>query len=881
MSEKKKILLVDGHSILNRAFYGLPPMTNHAGVPTNGVLGFLNMIFRFLEEEKATHFLVAFDRKEPTFRHEMFAEYKGTRKGMPEELRAQVPIMKEVLKAMDVPIVERAGYEADDILGTISREAVKKGFQVSILSGDRDLLQLATDEILIRIPKTKASGTTVEDYYAKDVLEKYEVTPEEFIDLKGLMGDASDNIPGVPGIGEKTATKIITQFHSIENAYEHLEEIKPKKAKENLEAFYEQAIMSKKLATIKLDCELEYDIEQAILGNLYTKEAYEYFKDLEFKSLLSRFSLEEEKQEEEKISLLKIDQKEKAEMLFEKAFQSDKFGFYITSEEHYFGVILAFSKEEVYGIFENDAMTREWLSSQLSKSCDGNGKAITLHLKSALEHLNVTEDTKNLYDISLGAYLLNPLKDTYHYDDISRDYLGITVPSKEELLGKQGILSAFFEGIEQAKTVLYYMAYIPFCSMECIQNELEEKGMFTLYKTVEIPTVFSLYDMQKRGIAVQKEELKAYGERLVGKISQLETSIWKHAGKEFNINSPKQLGVVLFEDMKLPGAKKTKTGYSTGVEVLEKIKQDHPIIEEILEYRHLTKLKSTYADGLANYIREDGRIHGIFNQTVTATGRISSTEPNLQNIPIRLPLGREIRKVFVPKEGFVFVDADYSQIELRVLAHISGDDTLIESYKKHLDIHAMTASQVFGVPIEEVTEAMRRDAKAVNFGIVYGLSAFGLSQDLGITRKQASDYIDGYFKTYPKVKEFLDNIVKMGKEQGFVETIFHRIRPIPEFRSSNRMQQAFGERVAMNSPIQGSAADIMKIATIRVNKRMKKEQLKSQLILQIHDELLIETSIDEVEIVKQILQEEMIGAANLLVPLEIGISEGNNWFEAK
>lgn len=876
---KKKILLVDGHSILNRAFYGLPPLTNSAGLHTNGVLGFLNMLFKFLEEEKATHLLVAFDRKEPTFRHEMFKEYKGTRKGMPDELREQVPLMKEVLKAMQVPIVEKAGYEADDILGTISREAVKEGYAVSILSGDRDLLQLATDEILIRIPKTKASGTTVEDYYANDVKEQYQVTPEEFIDVKGLMGDTADNIPGVPGIGEKTATKIITTYHSIENAYAHLEEIKPKKAKENLEAYYEQALLSKTLATIKLDCDLDYQLEQAELGNLYTKEAYQYFQKLEFKSLLARFS--EEEKEEVVLELQEIQELSEAEDVFKKAQHAKKFGFALIHEGEFFGISLALSKEEIYFIKEGGFLTRVYLAEQLSNACKGSGMAATMDLKSALSYLSVTEETKGLMDIGIAAYLMNPLKDTYHYDDIARDYLSFTLPSKEECIGKRLIAEAYDNGEEKAKQVLAYVSYIPLEAVECLRETLQQMEMLSLYEEVEMPTIFALYDMQQRGVCVNKEALKEYGDNLVGKITQLEQSIYEHAGQVFNINSPKQLGVVLFEDMKLPGAKKTKTGYSTSVDILEKIRMEHPIIDEILEYRHLAKLKSTYADGLYNYIKEDGRIHGIFNQTVTATGRISSTEPNLQNIPIRLPLGRAIRKVFIPKDGYVFVDADYSQIELRVLAHISGDETLKNAYKNHQDIHATTAAEVFHIPLDEVSDDQRRDAKAVNFGIVYGLSAFGLSQDLNITRKQATEYIERYFKTYPQVKEWLDRMVEEAKEKGMVKTIFNRIRPIPELSSSNFMQRNFGERVAMNSPIQGSAADIMKIATVRVNMRMKKEQLKSQLILQIHDELLIETSIDEVDIVKRILEEEMVGAVSLDVPLEIGISEGNNWFEAK
>lgn len=877
---EKKLLLIDGHSILNRAFYGLPDLTNSAGEHTNAVLGFLNILLKLIEEEKATHLLVAFDVNEPTFRHKMFEQYKGTRKPMPMELREQVPLMKEVLRAMNVLIIEKAGYEADDILGTISKEAAEAGYGVSVISGDRDLLQLATDQILIRIPKTKASGTTIENYYASDVVEAYGVTPTEFIDLKGLMGDTADNIPGVPGIGEKTASKIIKEYQSIENAHEHLDEIKPNKARENLGIYYEQAILSKELATIKTNCEINYDLDQAQLRDLYTKEAFSILKRLEFKNLLSRFNASSQGTELAlKIHL--IEDLGDMEQLVNRALTCEKAGIALWVEEDFLGASFAFEQGIAYFVPVQGFLTKENIIMQLKRLYCSHVKTVTIDLKPQLFYLDIKEDTPDVYDAAIAAYLVNPLKDTYHYEDIARDYLEIMLPSKEELVGKGSLFDALETSKESALKVLGYQAYIPYLALESLMNRLTELKMDELFCTVEMPTIFSLFDLQYRGVKVDKEALYIYGESLVDRITELEQSIYGYAKQVFNINSPKQLGVVLFEDMKLPGAKKTKTGYSTSVDILEKIKHEHPIIQDILEYRHLAKLKSTYADGLAVYIQEDNRIHSKFNQTITATGRISSTDPNLQNIPIRLPLGRAIRKVFIPEEGYIFVDADYSQIELRILADLSGDPTLISAYQNHQDIHATTASEVFNIPLSEVTSDQRRNAKAVNFGIVYGLSAFGLSQDLNISRKQASDYIDKYFNTYPKVKEFLDSTVAKAKEEGMVRTIFNRVRPIPELTSSNFMQRNFGERVAMNSPIQGTAADIMKIATIRVNKRMKQQNMKSRLVLQIHDELLIEASLDEVEEVKKILEEEMTGAASLAVPLEIGISTGNNWYEAK
>ena len=877
---KQKIMLMDGHSILNRAFYGMPDFTNRNGVHTGAILGFFNILYKYLEEEKATHLLVAFDRKEPTFRHERFAEYKGTRKPMPAELHEQVPLLKNILKAMNIPVLERPGYEADDILGTIGRAGEEQGFDVSIVSGDRDLLQLATDIVKIKIPKTKATGTITEEYFAKDVEAAYGVTPTEFIDLKGLMGDASDNIPGVPGIGEKTASKIITTFHSIENAYEHIDEVMPKRAQNNLREYYDQAILSKELATIKTDCELDYQLSDAVLENIYTKEAFELLKELELKSLMKRFEIEEEP--EVSFTCRMVEDMNEIEDIFHEASLEPVIGFqFIIENKECLGLSLSYKKEEAVYIPVQGFIGEDYLGQKMTELIRKVPCAAAMYVKESLTFLEVTEDDHSLADTEVAAYLMNPLKDSYQYEEVCRDYLGFMVPGKTDLLGKTTYSQGLVSEEKKTLTAIGYLSQIPMLAFPVIKEQLIEKNMYRLYTDIEMPTIFSLYDMQKRGIRVEKDELKTYGEQLVGRIDELEKSIHELAGESFNINSPKQLGVILFEKLELPFAKKTKTGYSTNVDILEKLVPDYPIAGQILEYRQLTKLKSTYADGLASYISDDNRIHGIFNQTVTATGRLSSTEPNLQNIPVRMPLGHAIRKVFVPEEGYVFVDADYSQIELRVLAHLSGDENLIKAYHQAQDIHAITASEVFDIPLAEVTSLQRRNAKAVNFGIVYGISAFGLSEDLKISRKEASTYIDKYFATYPKVKQFLDDMVTHAKEEGYVRTMYERIRPIPELASSNFMQRSFGERVAMNSPIQGTAADIIKIAMNRVNMRMKKANMKSRLILQIHDELLIEAAVEEKELVKQILKEEMMGACTLAVPLEIDIQEGMSWYDAK
>ena len=876
MSEK--IVLIDGHSILNRAFFGVPPLTNSEGLHTNAVYGFLNIMFKILDEEKPDYLTVAFDRSEPTFRHQMFDAYKGTRKPMAQELREQVPVMKEVLQAMGITIVEKPGYEADDLLGTIAGMAEAQGMDVSLISGDRDLLQLATDKVKIRIPKTKRTGTEIEDYYAADVVERYQVTPKEFIDVKALMGDSSDNIPGVPGIGEKTATNLIVAYKSIENAYAHLEEITPKRAKTNLEKHYDMAQMSKTLATIEVHAPIEFDMEAAKLTDLYTPEAYVYMKRLEFKNMLTRFSDDMSQNDLEKYFHV-YHELDEIQNFFDGFSAKEAAVSFFEDAGTVYGLAVAESNQNVAYLTCGGFVTEGYLEEQAQKLCDGLDTLVTPDLKGLLKHVRVTE-TKNCIDTTIAAYLLNPLKNEYTYDDLAKDILGQMVPSQVDLLGKLKIKKAADEKPEALELLACYQAYTCIAAKDQLLEQLEEHGMKKLYDEIEMPLVFVLADMEKEGVRAEKAELESYGAQLTGRIAELETSIYEKAGETFNINSPKQLGVILFEKLQMPNGKKTKTGYSTAADVLERLAPDYPIVSEILEYRQLTKLKSTYADGLALCIAPDGRIHSTFNQTITATGRISSTEPNLQNIPIRMELGRLIRKVFVPKDGYVFIDADYSQIELRVLAHMSGDQNLIAAYQHAEDIHRITASQVFHTPLEEVTDLQRRNAKAVNFGIVYGISSFGLSQDLSITRKEAEGYIASYFETYPGIKTFLDRLVTDAKEKGYAETMFGRRRPVPELSSSNFMQRSFGERIAMNSPIQGTAADIIKIAMIRVKQRLDREQLKSKLILQVHDELLIEAAADEEEYVKTLLAEEMRHAADLAVTLEVDVQSGKNWFEA-
>ena len=898
----KKLVLIDGHSILNRAFFGLPDLTNSQGVHTNAVYGFLNIMFKILEEEKPDYLTVAFDVHAPTFRHKMFEEYKGTRKPMADELRQQVPLIKEMLKAMGITIVEKEGYEADDILGTLSVKAEKEGMDVAVISGDRDLLQLATEHVMIRIPKTKKTGTEIENYLADDVVEKYGVTPKEFIDVKALQGDTADNIPGVPGIGEKTAGALIAKYHSIEAVHEDAPNVKPPRASKNIVEFWDQAVMSKELATIITDAPVDYEFKDAQIDgidSLYTEEAFMMCKRLEFKNLLPRFDVQAPKNNVEE-NFKVISDKKSLDDIIKRASKKDvafsiipgKPGgedtdgqlslFEQNDTNDYISLVLVFSEEDIYFIKTGKEITSDYLNKQL-EALDAN-TWISPDLKKNLHLMKAggftPDERKKYFDMTVAAYLLNPLLGDYPYDGVAKDYLSIVLSSKKDYLGKLTCEQMIKEDEKKVVDYACYEAYVAWKSKEILESNLKEKGMYELYENIEMPLVFVLYDMEKEGIRADGDKLKEYSRELAVSINKIEKRIYEEAGEEFNINSPKQLGVVLFEKLQLPNEKKTKTGYSTSAEVLDKLAPDHPIVADVLEYRQLSKLKSTYADGLINFIEQDGKIHTTFNQTITATGRLSSTDPNLQNIPIRIELGKLIRKVFLPEEGHLFVDSDYSQIELRVLAHLSDDEKLIEAFKNGQDIHRSTASLVFDTPFDEVTDIQRRNAKAVNFGIVYGISAFGLANDLNIGRKEAQAYIDSYFEKYPKIKAFLDKTVADAKEKGYIKTMFGRIRPIPELSSSNFMQRQFGERVAMNSPIQGTAADIIKIAMIRVHDRLLKENLKSKLILQVHDELLIETAEDEKEYVIELLEEEMHKAADLKVSMEVGTECGYDWYDA-
>lgn len=874
-----KLLLIDGNSIMNRAFYGIPDMTTNDGRHTNAIYGFLNIILKVIEEEQATHICVAFDLKKKTFRHEMYEAYKGTRKGMPEELHEQMPRIKEILQAMHIRIVEQEGFEADDLIGTLSKKGEREGFAVTILSGDRDLLQLATDTVLVRIPKTKHGKTEVEDYYAKNVVETYGVTPLIFIDMKGLMGDTSDNIPGVPGIGEKTAAKLLAEYGDLDGVYAAVDSMKASRMKQNLIENKDLAYLSKTLATIKLDCPIPFEFSEATYHDPFNAEAYTLFEDLELKSFYKRFSVE--KKEELTFETVLIDDIDGYNALLAKLQKAKEVSFaWITQDGEALGVAVCMDLEHVYLIrfmmFITEAMVADNL---LALSRDYQVQLACMHVKKLLSFLDFHEEDA-VFDAGLAAYLLQPNQSEYEYDTLAKVYLDVTLPSEKEMLGKEKLGYFSFED-ERVQKWMAYQAIVPYKIKSVLREKLKETGMESLYDEMELPCLYALYEMEKNGIRVDGEALHQYGKKLRTRIEELTAEIHAMAGEEFNINSPKKLGEILFEKLGLKNGKKTKTGYSTSAEVLEKLKNAHPIIPKILEYRQLTKLNSTYAEGLAGYIRADGRIHGKFHQTVTVTGRISSADPNLQNIPTRMPLGREIRKVFIPEEGSVFVDADYSQIELRVLAHMSGDAALIAAYQADEDIHAITASQVFDVPLDQVDSTLRRKAKAVNFGIVYGISSFGLGQDLDISRKEAEGYIEKYFATYGKVKEFLDRTVEDAKKNGYTVTMFGRRRPIPELASSNFMTRSFGERAAMNAPVQGTAADIIKIAMVRVNRRLKEEHLQSKLVLQIHDELIIETKKEEVEIVQKILVEEMMHAADLAVPLLVDANVGDSWFDAK
>lgn len=888
----EKIVLIDGHSILNRAFYGVPELTNSEGLHTNAIYGFLNILFMILDEEKPDYLAVAFDVHAPTFRHEIFSEYKGTRHPMPDELREQVPVIQDVLRSMHIPVMTKAGYEADDILGTIAKRSQAEGLEVSLISGDRDLLQISDEHIRIRIPKTKGGKTTIENYYPGDVVSEYGVTPLVFIDMKALMGDTSDNIKGVTGVGPKSAAKLLSEYGSLDGIYDNIDGMKKSAVKENLMRDKEQAYLARKLVTILTDAPIELSFEDARVGGFFNPESYVFFRKLEFKNFLKYFdndSTTDLSAVEE--SFKTIDDLNEAEGFFAELEAGIKSGniselaVYAPLDKCRFDfdlVSFAFPKDRVTTIISQGLITPDYLKTRLGKliCTDSELKIVTCSSKYFLEVMDIEGLEERTFDIRIAAYLLDPLRGDYDHEYISNLYLGEMLPSEASMLDKKLDLRGNYRA--DPDNTVRFSSYVCRCAhltFGILRDKLEAEGMLKLFTDIEMPLARVLGSMENVGVRVLPDKLKSFSADLGSRMEGLEASIYEKAGEKFNILSPKQLGVILFEKLGLKGGKKTKTGYSTSVDVLEKI-SDEPIVADILEYRTLSKLRSTYAEGLLEYIA-DGRIHSTFHQTVTATGRISSADPNLQNIPTRTQLGREIRRAFVASEGCILADADYSQIELRILAHMSGDRELIEAYREGKDIHAITASRVFRVELSEVTDLLRRRAKAVNFGIVYGISSYGLSEDIGISRKEAQDYINDYFKTFPGIKKYLDDCVNNAKEKGYAITLYGRKRPVPELKSSNFMQRQFGERVAMNSPIQGTAADIMKIAMINVWRRLRKAGLRSNVVLQVHDELIIDTIESEKDAVCLILKEVMEKAADLSVDILVDLNTGSDWYEAK
>ena len=853
----KKLLIVDGHSILNRAFYGIPSLTNREGIPTNAIYGFLNIIFKVIEEELPDYFAVAFDLSAPTFRHKIYDAYKGQRKPMDPDLKQQVPLMKEMLKAMGVTIMEKEGYEADDLLGTAARIGEREGCEVTVLSGDRDLLQLATDKVKIRIPKTKKGGTEIEDYNASDVVETYGVTPDEFIEVKALQGDSSDNIPGLPGVGPKTATALVQQYHTVEEIIAHQDEIKPPKAQSALKENIETLRLCRKLVEIDTNADFDFSLADSEYRNLYTKEAFELCKKYEFKAFLSRFEKTEEtvKEEAETFEII-TDMAEKQSAI---GALGDVFSFALNNN----GLAIYDGNSCKVLLFAME-LERPMLLPLLEEKIKSAKKVYVTGLKELLREIWIPKEVA--CDVALYAYVLDSSRSGYDERNIAVTYANTFIPEDKNA---------------SAETILGYFGKLPLMVAKTLEDELNATGGMKLYEEIELPLSYVLYDMEQEGINLDKTALAEYGNNLQVRMDELEGAIYEGAGETFNINSPKQLGEILFEKLEIPGGKKTKTGYSTSADVLEKLAPNYPFVRDILEYRQLSKLKSTYADGLSAFVASDGKIHCHFQQTVTATGRLSCTEPNLQNIPIRMELGRQIRKLFYPREGYVYVDADYSQIELRILAHLSKDEVLQEAFNSGRDVHRDTASKVYGIGYEDVTDMQRRAAKVVNFGIIYGMSSFGLSEDLHITRKEAKEFTETYFATYPKIKAYLDGLVETAREQGYVESLYGRRRMIPDINNSNFMKRSFSERVAMNSPIQGTAADIMKIAMIRVHDRLLKEGYDAKILVQVHDELLLEVKEDQKDIVMNALCEEMEKAASLAVPLDVDAHSGINWYEAK
>lgn len=879
-----KLLLIDGNSIINRAFYGImgsKMLMTEDGTYTNAVYGFLSILFKELDDIKPEYLVVAFDLKAPTHRHKMYDKYKANRHGMPEELAMQMPILKETLKAMNVCIIEKEGYEADDILGTLAKWGQKEELEVTVLTGDRDSFQLIDKNIKVRIPRTKMGKTETEDYTVEKIEEEYGLEPLDLIEVKGLMGDTSDNIPGVPGVGEKTALNLIKQYKSIDEVYNHIDEQKGK-LKEKLSENKDLAYLSRTLGTIDINAPIEKDLGAFQVEEWNKPEVLEIFKKLKFNRFIDRFALQEnigatsfsDSQINTEIEHEKIVDKTKLAEL-KQEIQENKVIYYYLTEEKF--IIYSPKTNKCFSI-ENIQDFKDIFEDKNILKCSYKQKEEFIIL------WNKGIEAKNLmFDIAIAGYILNSNINKYTIEYLANEYINFDIAeylSNTEETGVEQI--TLFDNAEEPKEdKTYIYAYAIYKLYNVLTQKMEEAGSIDLFNKIEMPLTEVLASMQYEGIYIDKQELLDFGKELQEKIDILTQEIYEFTGEEFNINSTKQLGEILFEKLKLTAKKKTKTGYSTDVDVLEKIKYEHPVIEKILEYRQLQKLNSTYVEGLIPYIDETGRIHSKFHQTVTTTGRISSTDPNLQNIPTRMELGRKLRKVFKPEQGYIFVDADYSQIELRVLAHISKDKNMIEAFCNNEDIHAQAASKVFNIPLEEVTKEERTKAKAVNFGIVYGISEFGLGEQLGVSRKKAKEYIEQYLDKYSGIKEFMINIVEETKEKGYVETLYHRRRYVPELKSNNYMVRQFGGRVAMNTPIQGTAADIMKIAMINVYNKLKENNLKSKLIVQVHDEILVETLESEKEQVKQIVKEEMENVIKLKVPLLAEVEEGYNWYEAK
>ncbi len=888
--KKEKLMVIDGNSLLHRAFYALPLLSTKDGIYTNGVYGFLTMLYKIQEDYDVDYICVAFDKKGPTFRHEAFEQYKANRDSTPNELALQFPILKEILKAMNIHQIELEGYEADDIAGTLSKIGEENGMEVILVTGDRDYLQLSSDNTKVLI--TKKGITELEEYNKDKIIEEYGITPEQFIDLKGLMGDKSDNIPGVPGIGEKTGIKLLKQFGTIENIYDKIDEVGGKKTKESLIEHKNIAFLSKELGKIIRNAPIQISMEELKVKEPDWDKLVELYQMFEFNSLLSKipdvkFKKQEDPSYKVKYKLLKDN---KFKDITDELDSNKEFGFkFVFEDENYMrssilgiGIKVADNIPYYIDFSENniDVFINTFKKYFESEDIKKYGHMMKVDIVGLLRldiHINGVK-----FDTMIGEYILDPAQSSYSVNKIAMKYLNISCKEEEELLGKGKHKKTYGDlSIETRAEYISTILDLVYKVKELIKEKIKELEMDCLYYEVELPLVEVLADMEHTGFKVDLEVLEQLGEEFESKINSLTDDIYKLAGQEFNINSPKQLGEVLFDKLNLPVIKRTKTGYSTDAEVLDKLRGQHEIIEKILKYRQLVKLKTTYIDGLMNLVdKKTHKIHSSFNQTVTNTGRISSTEPNLQNIPIKTEEGRKIRKAFVPKsKDYVLVDGDYSQIELRVLAHLSKDPKLIEAFFRDEDIHTKTASEIFNIPKDEVTPAMRNKAKAVNFGIIYGISDYGLSRDLNIPRKEAKEYIDNYLENYKMVSKYMEDIIEIGKKKGYVKTILNRRRYVPELKSKNFNVRSFGERIAMNTPIQGSAADIIKVAMVKIYKELRNRNLRSKLILQVHDELIIETHKDELDEVKQLMKDTMENAIKLDVPLKVEIGIGDNWYE--